>query len=237
MKGMAGIRLEILSETVNEGVQGPRRGVKCVSPDMFEEFTPFQYLALVFGEESQKDDLAFGQVSFALGGVAAHRDQVGIEWADRDVGIDGSRTTGPLGSSEDAPNTDHQLLYDKGLGQIVVPADAESQDLVCIRSLCGQKQDGNSVATFTKPAADLQPVDAGKHDIQDHKFECRASGGQGVQRCFSRMNGLDLEIFEHEIHGQATGQSDVVLDDQQADRGGCEHQTIVAGTPATICLR
>ena len=37
MLGMPGVGFEIFSETVDEGVQGPRRGIEGVSPDVFQQ--------------------------------------------------------------------------------------------------------------------------------------------------------------------------------------------------------
>ena len=61
-----------------------------------------------------------------------------------------------------------ELVDAEGLGQIVVGAEVESLDLAALVGTAGEHDDRHGRALFPQAADDLEAVDAGQAEIEDH---------------------------------------------------------------------
>jgi hypothetical protein len=71
-------------------------------------------------------------------------------------------------AAEQRPHAGHQLLIGERLDEVVVGAAVEAPDAVRGGVAGGQHQD-RDLAFGPEPAADLDPVEAGHHHIEDHE--------------------------------------------------------------------
>ena len=124
------------------------------------------------------------------------------------------------GAPEDRLHAGDELARVERLGQVVVGADLEADDLVDVLVAGGQHQDRN-VGALADPAADLDPVDVGEHQVEDD---------QGRRRGLElRQRLVPVRRGPHQIPGVLEVERDegrdraLVLDDQDALVGAAGH--------------
>ena len=78
-------------------------------------------------------------------------------------------TAGPLRPPQQGPNAGEQLHHAKGLGHVIVGAAVQPQDLVILGALGGQHNNWN-IGMGAYPAAYIEAVHHGKHDIQQNQI-------------------------------------------------------------------
>ena len=102
-----------------------------------------------------------------------------------------------LAAPQDGPDPRHQLARVEGLGHVIVSADLQANDLVQVIVAGGQHQDGRVSLLGLQAAANLQPIQARQHDIQNHQAGLQAAGGcQGSQPIADRF---DAETFPLQV--------------------------------------
>ena len=67
--------------------------------------------------------------------------------------------------AQDGPDARHELLDAERLGDVVV-AHAQPLDLVLGGVAGGEEDDRHLLALMAEPAADLEAVEVGKHDVE-----------------------------------------------------------------------
>ena len=104
----------------------------------------------------------------------------------------------------------HDLQRVEGLGDIVVRADGKAHDLVGVRDLCRQHNDGKIIA-FPDFLADMETVDIGKHDVENRKIRQRfLKAGQGICPIIKFVNRVAV-VFQ--INIEKVGDLFFVIDD------------------------
>jgi len=91
-------------------------------------------------------------------------------------------TVAPLGRRppKDRPDPRHELARVEGLGEVVVGADLEPDDLVHVLVARGQHEDGH-VGVLADPLADLDAVDVREHQVEhDQRRLLRRHRGQRI---------------------------------------------------------
>ena len=78
----------------------------------------------------------------------------------------------------------------------------------------GQHQHRHEPVRLAQLAGDVEAIDAGQHDIQDHDVRVRAVAQQVLERRFAIVEHGDLVAFGFEIEAQPLRQVRLVLDDQ-----------------------
>src|SRR5688500_7065068 len=134
-----------------------------VAPDVLQ-----QRLAAVdvprLGRERGEDlELDVGE----LDRLAAHRHRAALEVDAQIARVDGlfGRRSGThhLGTAQRRLDAAAELAHRERLGDVVVGADLEAEDLVDLVVL-GREHDDRDLAAGPQPAADLDPVELWKHD-------------------------------------------------------------------------
>ena len=67
---------------------------------------------------------------------------------------------------------------------------------------------------------DAEPVDAGKHDVEDDDIVPRRIGGEPLERFFAIVDDVDVVPLSLEVVTQAVGQVLFVFDDEDAAHCG-----------------
>lgn len=137
---------------------------------------------------------------------------------------------GPLHPAQQHVDPGRQLTHGERLGHVVVGADAETDEHVGLVVPGGQHQYRHR-ALGLHAAADLQAVEAGKHDVEHHQIRLPGLGRVHGRRAVER--GLHQEALGPQPGGNGIDDRGVVLDHQHAAlcaRGG--RDTCVGG----VCL-
>src|SRR5690606_40503928 len=92
------------------------------------------------------------------------------------------------GATEKGADPGHELARAEGLGDIIVRAELEADDLVDLAGLRGEHKNGQ-VHLAAQVAADLKPVHCWGHEVQVH--ECRAFAARQGQRPFAVTRRAD----------------------------------------------
>jgi hypothetical protein len=229
-----GIGLEVLAQSVDEGVQCPGGGVEGVAPDALQQFAAGHHPTLVLGEVAQQHDLPFGEVDGPRKRLGAHSAEVDHEGSDLELRASLDRRVRPGGAPQDALDAELELLDHEGLRQIIVGAEAEPQDSIGIGTPGGEEQNRDRVATVAEPTTHLEAVDAGQHDVQHDEIESVGPRFDGLQSPLSRVHGLDLETVQGQRLAQTVGEVWIVLDQQESGGLSVQHLPIVATTARTV---
>ena len=155
------------------------------------------------------------------------------------------RPSGASAPPKLGPNAGHQLARAERLDDVVVGPQVEADDLVRVAAARGE-QDDRHIAVLAQPAADLQPVEAGQHDVEQDEVEAVRS------RAAARALGpsaasVDTMAARARGTGAAAADLGVVVDDQDRRRpaispitcGRLTHRSqapiAIRITPSTTC--
>ena len=121
----------------------------------------------------------------------------------------------------------HQLTHAERLGEVVVGAALEAEDLVGLGVARRQHQDRRAAvhgAGADRPA-DGDAVEIGQHQVEQNQIEALGVGArQGVPAV---VDLLDRVAAERQVEPQQFADGRVVLDDQHATRRQGRHASIV----------
>ena len=129
-------------------------------------------------------------------------------------------------AAEHRADARQQLARVEGLGQVVVGAELEADDLVDVLAPRREHQDRQRRPLGRRPdaATDLQAVDAGQHHVEQDDVE--AAAAQRGQAALAVGGDGDLELVLAEVLGHHRAQTGVVLDE--------EHGRMARGHAATL---
>jgi hypothetical protein len=136
------------------------------------------------------------------------------ELARRSVGAGGLRAAR---AAQHRLDPGHQLTGAERLGQVVVRADRQPDELVHFLGPGGQHDDVGVGERAQRPA-DLHAVDARQHQVQDHHVG-RPRAGK-LQGAFPVQGDLSGEPFPAQVVGDQPGQVLLVIDHKGAQRPG-----------------
>ena len=127
----------------------------------------------------------------------------------------------------------HQLARAERLGQVVVGADREADDLVDLLGAGGQHQDVG-VRELADPPADLQAVDAGQHQVEDDQVRARVAGQREGGRAVAGRQDVVAVAFEVAL--DELDQVLLVVDDEDADSADSwSHDLSIRPHPRVSC--
>ena len=112
--------------------------------------------------------------------LGAARDAPALEVDDQVLVPDLAAAAGvceiAIGTSQERLDTAHQLAQPEGLGQVVIRAQLQSDDLVHLVIPRGEHQDRRLGAGRTQSAQQLEAVDAGESHVQDDEIRGQLAG-------------------------------------------------------------
>ncbi len=118
------------------------------------------------------------------------------------------------GAPQQRSHAGQQLAQRERLDEVVVGAGVEAGDAVVDLLARGQHQHGRAVAAVAQPAADLEAVDVGHRDVEDHGVVGRA--GELLER-FAPVDRLrHFVALERQRARQRALHGRLVVDDQYA---------------------
>ncbi len=163
---------ELAAQGLDVGVDRAGPEPVAVAPDVGQELLPGEDDAGLVAEEGQDVELGRGEVDGlavegrpAGGRLEGHPAQP--QGAPGGVG-GGGRVGRAPDPAEDGVDPGHQLPGAERLGEVVVGADGQADEEVGLRVPGGQHEDGHR-PVLLDPPADLEPVEAGQHEVEDHE--------------------------------------------------------------------
>ena len=120
------------------------------------------------------------------------------------------------GAAQDRLHPSNQLARAEWLGDVVVRADAETDDHVCLVPLGGHHDD-RDVALGADPVADLQAVDAGQHQVEED--ELGTGGRKPAQRLVTVACYLDGEPVLPQVALDDLAHDGLVVDEEDGLHG------------------
>ena len=122
----------------------------------------------------------------------------------------------PVGAPQQRLDAAHQLAQPERLGQVVVGAQLEADDLVHLLVARGEHEHGRLGAGGAQPAEGLEAVDAGQPDVEHDEVRGELAGdGRAPSSPLRREGHLVALLLEGVLDAARDGV--LVLDDQ--DRG------------------
>ncbi len=107
----------------------------------------------------------------------------------------------------------HQLLEAERLHEVVVAAEREPAHLVVGAVARGEEQHRRPYAVVAKPAAHLEAVEVGQHDVEHDQVGIMLL--DGVERVTTRAGGAHLETLVAEGRFEHGPQVVLVVDEQE----------------------
>jgi hypothetical protein len=133
----------------------------------------------------------------------------------------------------DRPHPGHQLPGREGLGDVVVGAHLEAEDLVALLGAPGHHDDRDAarLGVLLQPAADFPAVEVGHHDVQQDEV---GPGLAGLLDGIGAATGhQDVVPFLVEVIADQLGDVPFVLDHEHAGGGGGSHRSGVSSRGVT----
>src|SRR4051812_45305983 len=111
-----------------------------------------------------------------------------------------------------------QLAEAEGLGEVVVGAHAQAEDLVRLHALGGEHQDGGGGSAAAQFLEQLVPVALREHHVEHDQIDIRLQGHAQAGLAVGRH--ADVVAVLAQVQAQAQGYGAIVFDDQEAGHGG-----------------
>src|SRR5439155_26705468 len=167
-------RLELDAQVFDAHVHEVRIAQIVETPDVLKNLLTRQHLARMPQEQLEQLVLAGGQLQLLA--VAA-----GFAFAGHHLDVVKAQHFEPtrLHAPKQGAHAGHQLVGIEGLDHVVVGPTVEAADFVDGLVTCRKHQDGDH-ALAPNRAADLEPVEAGHHDVKDDQVDLPAAND--VQR-------------------------------------------------------
>ena len=195
-------------------------GGEGVAPDVLDDVLLGAHGAAVADQVAQEAVLDRGEVQFgavepgAAGGLDAEASVVvvGVGLGDGCAAVEGATDLG------------QQHGQREGLGDVVVAADGQGEDLVVVAP-AGRDEDDRGVVVLPDPAAEGEPVHARQVDVeQDHPGGVGGEVGEGV---LGGGGVVHAEARRGQVLDRGLGEFAFILDDEDVGAGG--HVSSVSG--------
>ena len=146
-------------------VHGPALAGKGVAPDVLDQLLPGKHLAGVAQQQAQHFKLLLGQDGL----LSPDPDDVLPRIHLQNAAAEGAVLR--LRPPQQRPDAGEQLHHPEGLGDIVIRPAVQTQDLVVLRPLGGEHDDGKLGCADSAPQLfqHAQPVLLRQHHIQQHQ--------------------------------------------------------------------
>ena len=172
--------LQLLAQAGDVDINGPRRRHGVVAPDLGQRLVARHEFAAALSEVAQQPVFLGREVDrpdprrVDLGSRRVQR-----EVADADDAARGRRRAT---SPKQCLDPREQLRHRERLGEVIVGAELEANDLVRRLTSGGEHEDGRGDASRAEIAAHVEAAGAGQHDVQQDGIERAARGEREPRR-------------------------------------------------------
>src|SRR3954470_7088250 len=226
MPGMSRVILNVPSQPHNKIIDCPGVCVLVQSPDLFQNLFARDYLAIVLHEMPQQFRLHHrepdravvrAQLQFAkVDRSARKREGPEIPAA---VGLTFTRTVcrlplHPLAPTQQSLQPGQQNRKIERLGQVIVRSRCKAFENVLGTPSCGQHQYRDVIARGAQLGDDLEPIFAGKHDVQHTDVKILFFPQQAIRCAFPLPDDLGRISFSLEIEAESLRQVRLVFHHQ-----------------------
>src|SRR5438105_10650449 len=124
------------------------------------------------------------------------------------------------------PNSRQQFVYPEGLGQVVVSAKVQSDNLVAFGFTRGEHDDWRA-CSLADGSDDIQAVHIRQAKIEEHQVGMKAR--IRVQRVLAGAGGLDSKVVATQVRLDGAYDAGLVIDYQHPRPAGVRHATTRVG--------
>jgi hypothetical protein len=201
------VDFELLPQPLDRVVDGAGRGLGGIAPDFAEQLAAMDDESPPLGEIEQQIELTAAEVDRAARIVGTQVLKIDDDPAEPDA------DDGAPCPPEEGVQPRLELVEVERLGDVVVGAGLEAPEDVGLLIAGGQHDDG-STAAGPDETAELEPVGARQHDVEQHEIgRERARGGQHFVAAVHRF---DLESRVGQVVGQDARERPIVLDHEDS---------------------
>src|SRR3954447_21347429 len=220
-----GVALELLAQVADVDVDRPRIAERRVAPDARQQHVAGEDAAGAGGQRLEDLELDEGEVDVGAADADGALERVELEVDDvqRLVLVDGLGARHPR-AAQRGPDARAELPQRERLGDVVVGAELEAEDLVDLLGLRGEHDDRDGRAR-AQPPADLEPVELGHHHVEDDEVE------RALAEALERLAavGRPDDVVAVLLQGEAEQRLDrlLVVDEEDARGAVCHVQHTV----------
>ena len=180
--------------------------VGVAAPDVLDELAAAEHLAGVLGEEDEQAELGRREVErAAVAGDGGARAVDGEVAGVQDVRLGGGELA--VGAAQQRADAGDELAQVVRLGEVVVGAHLEAEDLVHLVGLHGEHEDGLPQAELAQLAAEVEAVAVGQAHVEDDELrgvvagegDAAAAGGLPVHLVALGADALDEGLADGRV--------------------------------------
>src|SRR5215217_4243057 len=206
------VSFDLLTKPANVDGNSPAvAGIRPV-PHLVEKLVPSENLAGMPRQELEQIEFARSEIHT----LAGHRDLAAVRSDDEHAEAQrvalGHRRRG-CGAAKYRLDAGNQFSRAEGLANVVIGADAEANDRVDLVAL-GRHHDDGYIALGADAPADLKPVNARQHEVEQDKI--RPCNRESRQRFSSIRGDLDREAVLSKILRNDFTHDRFVVNDQNS---------------------
>ena len=224
-RGVRGVRLDLLAQAVDVGLQGVGGDPGVVAPDLAEQGVAPDRAVAAAVQELQDRGFLLGQPHLVVVLAVGQRLGAGAEGVGAD-GEDRVFALRVLAQLRAQAGQQHREL--ERLGDVVVGAGVEPEDRVGVGLGGGQHDDRRLDPVAAHQAADLAAVDVGQADVEQDRVEVVALGQLQRPAAVFGLDGEEL-LVQTELLRQRLAQRGIVIDQKDflARRSGHQAPPVV----------
>jgi hypothetical protein len=178
------------AEMRHMNIHGARLAVKVEAPGFLQELLATENESAVLGQGEEQIKFLGAQVDRPRGEAHFPPGRIHRQVTELDRG---RVRPLPLPAPQDRFDARHQFVWVERLGQVIIGAKLQAQDLIDILIPGGQHQDRSRILRSPQTTANLEAIQFREHDVQHNQGGMLT--GDLRERGFSIVRGRDPEAF------------------------------------------
>lgn len=187
-----------------------RLAVEIEAPGFLQDLFAAEDESAVFGEGKEKVKF-LGAQAYSRG-REAHFPSGGVDQQVADVDRFGRIRSLSFAAPQDRFDACNEFARVEWLGQVIIRAEFEAQDLVNIFIAGGEHQNGCRILRSAQAPADFKAIQFWEHEVQ-HDQRGMLTRNR-VERGFSIVDGLDTKSFAFEVQARQLDNGWFVIDEK-----------------------
>ena len=187
-----------------------RLAIEVEAPSFLQDLLAAEDEAAVFGEGEEKVKFLRAQADGP--GRKAHFPSGGVDEQVTDVDWFSRIRSLSFAAPQNRFDARNKFAWVERLGQVIIRAELEAEDLINIFVAGGEHQNGGGILRSAQSAADFKTIQFREHEVQHN--ERRMFTRNRVERGFSIAHGLNAKTFAFEVQARQLDDGWFVIDEK-----------------------